>query len=188
MLRSDVPDVSVGGEPPDDLPAPSGVAFGVGSRWAYVSPFAGPNDSAVEALSAGASAVLNLGSDVENLHHAVQAVIAGRDYIPVDLVRWMATRATTRNNADTGEDASVHLTAREREVLYLLAHGLSNTEISRELTISINTVRTHIHTLGMKLEAPSRARIVANARTAGIPEALNLDADPRLDDRSQEIA
>jgi DNA-binding NarL/FixJ family response regulator len=61
-------------------------------------------------------------------------------------------------------------------VLALVAQGLSNAEIAATLVISTNTVRTHLHSLALKLEATSRARVVANARALGIREALALPA------------
>jgi DNA-binding NarL/FixJ family response regulator len=179
LLISNMPDAAVTGSPPDTLALPDGdsVSFGVGDRWVYVSASTGPDDSAVEALSAGASAVLNLGSHVDSFRHAVQAVVADENYIPVDLVRWIASRALPNGRPETSEPR-VRLTEREREVLCLLARGLSNNEIAHELTISVNTVRTHIHALAMKLDAPSRARIVANARAARIPEAVDFHVAP----------
>ena len=178
LLSSNMPGAAVTAQPPSNFALPEGdaVALGVGDRWVYVSVATGPDDTAVEALSSGASAVLNLGSETDSFRQAVEAVVADENYIPVDLVRWIAARALA-NGKDERKAAEphVHLTEREREVLCLLARGLSNNEIAIELTISINTVRTHIHALAMKLDAPSRARIVANARAARIPEALELE-------------
>ncbi len=58
-------------------------------------------------------------------------------------------------------------TAREREILELVAQGLNNAEIAARLKISDKTVRNHISIIFSKLEVASRARAVALARDAG---------------------
>jgi LuxR family maltose regulon positive regulatory protein len=57
-----------------------------------------------------------------------------------------------------------HLTAREREVLTLIAEGFSNQEIAAQLFIEIGTVKWYIHSLLRKLEVDSRTKAVARAR------------------------
>jgi predicted ATPase/DNA-binding CsgD family transcriptional regulator len=56
------------------------------------------------------------------------------------------------------------LTERELEILHLVAQGLSNREIARELVISLGTVKTHIHNICSKLDATSRTQAIARAR------------------------
>jgi len=73
------------------------------------------------------------------------------------------------------------LTARERDVVELLAHGLNNADISARLRISAKTVRNHISTVLGKLGADSRARAVAVARDAG----FGRRATPRSSHRSE---
>jgi ATP/maltotriose-dependent transcriptional regulator MalT len=53
-------------------------------------------------------------------------------------------------------------------VLRLLADGLSNREIARELIVTVGTVKTHVHNLCGKLGAPTRGRAVARARALGL--------------------
>jgi len=64
-------------------------------------------------------------------------------------------------------DAFAELTRRERSVLDLVAHGLSNAEIGETLTISAKTVRNHVSNILDKLGAPSRAQAIVRARDAG---------------------
>jgi DNA-binding NarL/FixJ family response regulator len=59
------------------------------------------------------------------------------------------------------------LTAREREIVELVAQGLDNGEISAQLKISDKTVRNHVSIIFSKLEVASRAQAVALARDAG---------------------
>jgi DNA-binding NarL/FixJ family response regulator len=64
-----------------------------------------------------------------------------------------------------------HLTEREREVFQLVAHGLSNGEIARELFISPATAKTHVSRVMMKLGARDRAQLVARAYESGFVTA-----------------
>jgi len=63
------------------------------------------------------------------------------------------------------------MTRREREILRLLALGLSNRAISEQLVTSQATVKTHIHHLIGKLGVASRAQVVVRAREMGVLEA-----------------
>jgi DNA-binding NarL/FixJ family response regulator len=70
------------------------------------------------------------------------------------------------------------LTRREAEVLELVAAGLSNREIAERLTLSVNTVRSHLQTLSTKLRASTRAKMVASAWVAGL--YTNGETEPEL--------
>lgn len=69
--------------------------------------------------------------------------------------------------ASAAQDGFGELTRRERSVLELVAHGLSNTEIGETLSISAKTVRNHVSNILDKLDAPSRAQAIVRARDAG---------------------
>lgn len=62
----------------------------------------------------------------------------------------------------------VHLSAREREVAVLIARGLSNTEISEELWLSLPTVKTHVASILAKLDVPTRVHVVVAAYESGL--------------------
>jgi DNA-binding NarL/FixJ family response regulator len=63
------------------------------------------------------------------------------------------------------------VTDREREVLTLIAHGLSNMEIAGRLTLSVATVKTHVSRLLSKLQARDRAQLVIVAYETGLVSA-----------------
>jgi DNA-binding NarL/FixJ family response regulator len=71
------------------------------------------------------------------------------------------------------------LTAREREVLDLLADGSGNHEIARRLLLSEKTVRNHVAAVLLKLQAPTRAAAVAKARDAGLGTGSPRPGRPR---------
>jgi len=60
------------------------------------------------------------------------------------------------------------ISAREREVLALVAAGLSNREIAEQLIVAPNTVKAHVRHLGTKLGASSRTQLLARARDLGL--------------------
>ncbi|XUM21473.1 response regulator transcription factor [Bradyrhizobium oligotrophicum S58] len=84
----------------------------------------------------------------------------------------------TRSVADAGENDDAHgrandafqLTARERDVLALMAEGCSNKEIARNLGISVHTAKFHVGSLLDKLDATGRTDAVAHAARRGIIE------------------
>lgn len=71
------------------------------------------------------------------------------------------------------------LSAREMEVLSLLAEGYSNQEIAGELVVALSTVKTHVHHLYAKLQAPDRLRAVTRARRLGLLEGMDAQEDAR---------
>lgn len=148
------------------------------------------------AIDGGASGLVSLTSPVSELYAAIQAIDTGQGpFINGGIAHRLAHKVRGRDDVETErgpshpnltgrerDDAETEragsypaLTGREREVLGLLALGYTNREIAAEFVVSVNTVRTHVHSLAVKLGGSSRARILANARSAGIPEAWALD-------------
>jgi len=107
-----------------------------------------------EALDAGVRGFVLKEAPLEDLRRAVQIVAGGGQYVDPVLAGTLAVAA--------GERAP-QLTQREREVLRLLAEGLSNEEIGKRLFISPETVRTHVRKAMEKLDADTRTQAVANA-------------------------
>ena len=117
------------------------------------------------ALRAGARGYLLKGADHEEIVRAVLAV-AGGDAVYGGAVARRVVDALTRPAPRA--QALPELTAREREVLGLLAAGLPTGQIARRLALSDKTVRNHVSAVLTKLQVPDRAAAVARARDAGL--------------------
>jgi DNA-binding NarL/FixJ family response regulator len=108
-----------------------------------------------EALDAGARGFVLKEAPLAEVVRAVELVSAGRTYVDPVLAGVISSSAATGK--------IVTLTQRERDVLRLLADGLSNEEIGKELFISPETVRTHLRKAMAKLDADTRTEAVATA-------------------------
>jgi DNA-binding NarL/FixJ family response regulator len=113
------------------------------------------------ALRMGARGVLSQASGATELIAAIEAASAGLVALPPELVGSVAIRAPA-------PEAALPLTAREIEVLTLLAAGLGNKTIAARLAISEHTVKTHVTSLFAKLGVSSRAEAVAVAVRQGV--------------------
>jgi len=122
-----------------------------------------------EALRAGASGFLLKDAEPEDLVRAVRVVAGGEALLSPAVTRRLIAEFVARPERLGASPASLEeLTDREREVLSLVAMGLSNDEIAAELVISPATVRTHINRVMMKLGAGNRAQLVVIAYEAGL--------------------
>jgi DNA-binding NarL/FixJ family response regulator len=158
-------------------PSRSGVRvlFSDTGRWLHVATADGPDADTVQALADGAATFVTTACDETEFRKALDGLCAAAaEDLSSRTLRWVAERAVGRlgpgNEARQGERTA--LTARERTVLRLLAEGLSTLELAGALDISANTVRAHVRSLSMKLEASGRARLLAAARAQGFPEAF----------------
>jgi len=116
-----------------------------------------------DALRAGASGFVLKRADAEELVAAVRAVMAGDSLLYPASVRDMALRSTVSETYD-----GTPLTARELEVLTLMAEGLSNPAIAHRLVLGVETVRTHVASILRKLDARDRTHAVVRAYTLGL--------------------
>jgi RNA polymerase sigma factor (sigma-70 family) len=131
----------------------------------------GLNDYVYEALRAGASGFLLKDSPAEELLAGVRVVARGDALLDPSITRAViedyARRPRRRDDlAEKLED----LTLREREVLQLLARGLSNAEIAAELVVSDGTVKTHVARILQKLDLRDRVQAVIVAYESGLVE------------------
>lgn len=108
-----------------------------------------------EAMDAGARGFVLKEAPLAEVVRAVELVAAGRTYVDPVLAGVLSSSAATEKMSK--------LTQRERDVLRLLADGMSNEEIGKELFISPETVRTHVRKAMAKLDADTRTQAVATA-------------------------
>jgi DNA-binding NarL/FixJ family response regulator len=126
------------------------------------------DESLLGALRAGARGFLTKDADAEAIARALRSAAAGQSTVDGELQRRLVDAATRRAPVRVAEVEG--LTAREIEVLRLIAAGLSNTEIARELVVSEATVKTHVNHLFSKAGLRDRAQAVAFAYRAGIAD------------------
>jgi DNA-binding NarL/FixJ family response regulator len=134
--------------------------------------FAADEDEALlnDVLAAGATGLLNRDATREELTSAVRAAARGQPTLGpritlmlLDCFRERGTRVRLDK-----QPLLTGLTRREREVLLLIAKGLSTEEVAEELCIGTATVRTHVYRLRRKLSVRDRAQLVSFAYQAGV--------------------
>jgi DNA-binding NarL/FixJ family response regulator len=118
-------------------------------------------------VEAGFHGYITTESGIVQLVDAMRAIAAGNTVLP-NVTGWEDGLDT--NGADELR-RTASLTKREREVLRLLAEGVSTREIARRLHIAAHTVRSHIQSVFAKLEVHSRLEAVAIARRTGLARA-----------------
>lgn len=122
-----------------------------------------------QALEAGASGYLVKGSPPSELHTAIRAVVRGEAYFCPTVAKQMLTTYLHRvGNRTQPEDVIYSLSAREREVLRLIAEGLTSREIASRLFLSANTVERHRANIMEKLQLHNRAQLVKFAIRHGM--------------------
>jgi DNA-binding NarL/FixJ family response regulator len=129
----------------------------------------GEDEYVYEALRAGASGFLLKDAPPEELVTAIRAVARG-DALLGPAVTRRVIEAFVRSRPPPPATAGIveRLTARELEVLMLVARGLSNAEIAEQLVVSEATVKTHVARLLNKLDLPDRVHAVVFAYESGL--------------------
>ncbi len=132
-----------------------------------------------EALRAGASGFLVKHTEPAELIRAVRVVAAGDALLSPGVTRRLIAAFTDAPSEPTAPDARIAdlLTVREREVVALVAEGLSNEEIAGRWYVSQATVRTHVSRAMTKLNARDRAQLVVFAYRSGLASIPVRDRD-----------
>jgi DNA-binding NarL/FixJ family response regulator len=123
------------------------------------------DDSVFAAMRAGARGYVVKGAEQEEIGRAIRAVASGEAIfgpgVAQRVLRFFATPTPTA-------DPFPELTVREREILALLATGMSNSKIAGRLGLSPKTVANHLSSIFTKLQVADRAQAILRARDAGL--------------------
>ncbi len=124
------------------------------------------DDSVFAAMRAGARGYLVKGAQHEAIRRAVEAVAHGEIILGPAVAQRVLTHFTQLPTPSSAPFPQ--LTARESEVLDLVARGHNNHEIARRLSISPRTARNHVSNIFAKLQVSDRAQAIVAARDAGL--------------------
>jgi DNA-binding NarL/FixJ family response regulator len=126
------------------------------------------DDSIFSAMRAGAQGYLLKETTGPELAAALQAVAGGQAIFGPGVARRVMSFFANAAVANPGDQAFPDLTAREREVLELIAQGRNNGDIAVRLGLSEKTVRNHVSNILNKLQVVDRAQAIVRAREAGM--------------------
>ncbi|MGH2774163.1 MAG: response regulator transcription factor [Actinomycetota bacterium] len=121
-----------------------------------------------ESLRAGASGFLVKDTEPLELLHGVRVVAAGESLLSPSVTRRLIAEFATRSTEKKTLEELDLLTGREREVMALVATGMSNDEIAEHLVVSPATAKTHVSRAMVKLHARDRAQLVVLAYESGL--------------------
>ena len=118
----------------------------------------------LESLKAGANAYCSKEINPQKLITVVQSVLDGAAWFDPAISHIVLKAATTpQSNEDTPKKTDYNLTTREMQILKLITEGYSNTDITNELSLSINTIKVHVASILQKLEVNDRLQAALKA-------------------------
>ena len=124
------------------------------------------------ALSAGADGYVTKGTNISQLASAIKAVASGASWLDASIARIVLNSAAGQSQKSKKNPAdfvrTVGLTKRELEVLKLISDGMSNTEISEHLIVSLATTKAHVHNILQKLCVKNKTQATILAVNEGI--------------------
>lgn len=121
-----------------------------------------------KALRVGASGFLLKDAGPRELLNAIRVVAAGDALIAPSITKRLIAEFAARRDPNAPPASVAELTEREREILGLVAHGLTNAEIADRLVISPLTTKTHVSRILRKLDCRDRAQLVTLAYESGL--------------------
>jgi DNA-binding NarL/FixJ family response regulator len=123
----------------------------------------------VEFVEAGASGFILKVATVKEFIGTVRSVAQGTKVLPPSLAGSLFTHVIEHAIKKNGKITNaVRMTKREREIIVLIADGLSNKEIARQLNIATHTVKSHVHNIMEKLALHSRLQIAMYTREENV--------------------
>ena len=115
----------------------------------------------LHAIAAGAQGIVLKEEAITELVQCIRTVAEGRPWLPSDLVNAALERETGRRSES--QRLTQTLTSRERQIMLLVAEGLSNKAVGRQLELSEGTVKIHLHNIYQKLQVNNRTTLAALA-------------------------
>lgn len=140
------------------IDACAGIKSAVPTAKIVILTISDEEDDLFQAIKEGATGYLLKDNSVEQLPEAVRATFEGQSFITPSMATKLLSEFTelAKNTPVSRDLPAAELTARETEVLKLVARGLGNREIGRELFITENTVKNHVRNILEKLHVHSR--------------------------------
>ncbi len=136
----------------------------------------GDDENLYQALRAGASGFLLKDSRPEDVIRAIRVVGAGEALLSPAVTRRLIDGFVTAHQPSTTDTSYERLTGRERQIVALVAEGLSNQEIADRLFVSFSTAKTHVSHVLTKLGLRDRIHIVIYAYQHGLVGPADADA------------
>lgn len=136
------------------------------SRVIVMNVASDPED-VIRFIRRGASGFVMKDANIDTFVGAIRSVSRGGRVLPDGLTGTLFSHIATTTRARGGSDGDDTITAREREVIDLVAEGASNKQISRELGISVHTVKSHMRNILEKLSLHSRLEVATYAYRMG---------------------
>lgn len=152
----------------DGIEATRRIAAGTGSPRVLILTTFDLDEYVYEALRAGASGFLLKDAAADDLLQAIRVIAAGEALLAPSITRRLIEDYARRPAPRYRPDALADLTARELEVMRLLARGMSNTDIARDLFLGDATIKTHVARIFSKLSLHDRAQAVVLAYETGL--------------------
>jgi two-component system nitrate/nitrite response regulator NarL len=166
--RADVLLLDIGLENGDSLAMARNVARELPACRIIVMDLLPSHEDIRDFVAAGVAGFVLKDASVEELNETIRAVAGGADILPVSVTNALFSQiAHHAIKRGPPADDDVRLTAREREVLDLIADGLSNKAIASRLHISTHTVKSHVRNIMEKLTLHTRLQLAAWAHHEG---------------------